>query len=256
MIKMDDVIVNMLEKPKLKNPILIEGLPGIGLVGKFAGDHMNDELNGKKFAEIYSVHLPPQVNIQRDSTIKLVNMELFYWKGKKNDLILLLGEFQGITPEGQHQLAGAVMDIADEFKVQRIYTLGGLGTGNITKTPHVYGAATNKELVEELKKHGVVFRGSGAIFGASGLLLGLGLMRGIEAACLMGETHGQIIDAKSAEAVLAVLTSILGIEVDMTKLAEKAKETEEQMLKVSKMIEDQKKAFDRQFPGEQPTYIR
>ncbi len=254
--EMDDIVVKILEKPELKEPILIEGLPGIGLVGKLAGDHMLDELKGKKFVEIYSVFLPPQVNIQYDNTVKLVNMELYYWKNRKKDLILLLGDFQGITPDSQYKLADVVLDIAEEFNVKRIFTLGGLGTGAITKEPKVYGAATNKKLVNELMKHGVVFRGSGAIFGASGLLLGLGMQRGIEAACLMGETHGQIIDAKSAEAVLRILTKILGIDIDMTKLAEKAKETEEQMARVSKMIEDQKKAFERQFPIEQPTYIR
>ncbi len=222
--EMDDIVVKILEKPELKEPILIEGLPGIGLVGKLAGDHMLDELKGKKFVEIYSVFLPPQVNIQYDNTVKLVNMELYYWKNRKKDLILLLGDFQGITPDSQYKLADVVLDIAEEFNVKRIFTLGGLGTGAITKEPKVYGAATNKKLVNELMKHGVVFRGSGAIFGASGLLLGLGMQRGIEAACLMGETHGQIIDAKSAEAVLRILTKILGIDIDMTKLAEKAKD--------------------------------
>jgi len=48
---MDDVEVRILEKPKLRDTILIEGLPGIGLVGKLAADHMLDELKAKKFAE-------------------------------------------------------------------------------------------------------------------------------------------------------------------------------------------------------------
>ena len=253
---MDDIRVKMLERPELDNPVLIEGLPGVGLVGKLAGDHLLDELDGKKFAEIYSIYLPPQVNIQKDNTVELVNMGLYYWKNKKNDMILLLGGFQGLTPESQYRISDKTLDIAEELGVGRIFTLGGLGTGSITKNPKVYGAATSKVLVDELSEHGVVFRGSGAIFGASGLLLGLGMDRDMDAVCLMGETHGQIIDAKSAEVVLNVLTSMLGIEVDMTKLAEKAKETEEQMGKVSKMIDEQKKAMDRQFSMDQPTYIR
>ncbi|MEA1925396.1 MAG: proteasome assembly chaperone family protein [Candidatus Altiarchaeota archaeon] len=255
-IKMDDIKVKILERLELNNPVLIEGLPGVGLVGKLAGDHLLDELGGKKFAEIYSLYLPPQVNIQEDNTVELVNMSMYYWQNKKHDIILLLGGFQGLTPESQYRISDKILDIADELGVGRIFTLGGLGTGSITRNPKVYGAATSKNLVDELGEYGVVFRGSGAIFGASGLLLGLGMDRGIDAVCLMGETHGQIIDAKSAEAVLNVLTSMLGIEVDMTKLAEKAKETEEQMTKVSKMIDEQKKAMDRQFSMDQPTYIR
>jgi hypothetical protein len=113
-------------------------------------------------------------------------------------------------------------------------------------------------MVPELEKAGVVFRGAGAIFGASGLLLGLGMLRGIPGVCLMGETHGQIIDAKSAKSVLKVLTKILGIEVNMKKLAEKAKETEKQMSQVNKVLSEQKKALERQqeFINETPSYIR
>lgn len=255
---MEDVVINILEEPILKNAILIEGLPGIGLVGKLAADHMLDELKAKKFIEFYSPYLPPQVIIRKDGTVKLVNMEFHYWRGEKNDLILLTGEFQGITPDSQYQISEKILDMAEKFNVVRIFTLGGLGTGGITKEPKVFGATTNRELVEDLKKLGVIFKGGGAIFGASGLLLGLGMQRGIDGVCLMGETHGQIIDAKSAEAVLKVLTNILGIEIDMTELVKKAKETERQMSRMSKIISEQKKAIERQqeFIEETPSYIR
>lgn len=255
---MEDVEVKILHKPQLKNTVLIEGLPGIGLVGKLAADHMMDELKAKKFAEIYSPYLPPQVVIQNDGTVKLVNNELYYWKGKKSDLILLIGDFQGITPDSQYRLSEKTIEVAQKYGLKRIITLGGLGTGDIVKTPKVFGAATTKEQVEELKKYGVIFRGGGAIFGAAGLLVGLGMLRGVPAACLMGETHGQIIDAKAADAVLKVLNHVLGIDMDMTELARKAKDTEEQLTKMSKMLSDQKKAMERQqeFMDERPSYIR
>jgi uncharacterized protein (TIGR00162 family) len=255
---MEEAVIKILEEPVLKNTILIEGLPGIGLVGKLVADHMLDELKAKKFIELYSPHLPPQVVIKEDGTVKLVNMEFHYWRGDKNDLILLTGEFQGITPDSQYQLSERILDMAERFNVVRMFTLGGLGTGEITKSPKVFGAATNRKLVEDMEKLGIIFRGGGAIFGASGLLLGLGMQRGIDSVCLMGETHGQIIDAKSAEAVLKVLTKILGIEIDMTELAKKAKETEKQISRVGKVISDQKKAIERQqqFIEETPSYIR
>jgi len=44
---MQDVEVRIIENPELENTILIEGLPGIGLVGKLAADHMLDKLNAK-----------------------------------------------------------------------------------------------------------------------------------------------------------------------------------------------------------------
>ena len=255
---MEDVVVRYLEKPKLKKTILIEGLPGIGLVGKLAADHMLDELKAKKFAELYSPYLPPQVAIKEDGIIKLVNNELYYWKGKKNDIILLVGDFQGITPDSQYRLSEKAIEVAQEFGLKRIITLGGLGTGEIAKIPKVFGAATDKKQVEELKEYGVVFRGGGAIFGAAGLLLGIGMLKNVPAACLMGETHGQVIDAKSAESVLKVLAKILDIKLEMKEINKKARETEEQLNKMSKALTDQKKAMEKQqeFLDETPSYIR
>lgn len=255
---MDDVVVNEIEKPQLENPVLIEGLPGIGLVGKLAADHLLDELDAKKFAEVYSPHLPPQVLIQDDGTIELVRLELYYWKNKSQDLVFLVGGFQGITPESQYQITERILKLAEDIGVKRIYTLGGLGTGAVTKNPRVFGAATSTELVKEHEKAGIIFKGGGAIFGASGLLLGLSVPKKIEGVCLMGETHGQIIDAKSAEAVLKMLMQILDIDVDMAALENKARDTEEQINKMSSMISTHKKALERQqeFVEDMPYYIR
>lgn len=255
---MDDVVLKMLKEPKLKKPVLIEGLPGIGLVGKLVGDHLLDELKAKKFAEIYSPYLPPQVNIQEDGTTKLVNMEFHSYGQKGKELILLTGDFQGITPDSQYYITEKIIEVALKTNVKRIYTLGGLATGNINQKPKVYGAATSRKLVQEHKKYDITFKGDGAIFGASGLLLGLGAQKQIEAVCLMGETHGQIIDAKSAQSVLHVLTQILGIKVDMTAMEKKAKDTEKQMMQISKMISGYRKEQERveDYGGDQTSYIR
>jgi uncharacterized protein (TIGR00162 family) len=254
---MDNVEIKILENQEFKNPILVEGLPGIGLVGKLAGDHLLDELKAKKIAELHSPYLPPQVNIQQDGTVKLVNMEFHSYSKNGKEIILLTGDFQGITPDSQYQMAEKTIQLALDNNVKRMYTLGGLATGNITQTPRVFGAATSKKLVQEHEKYGITFKGDGAIFGASGLLLGLGMQKNLEGVCLMGETHGQIIDAKSAQSVLRVLTQILDIKVDMTAIEKKAKDTERQMTQISKMIANQQQNNKREdYPGEATNYIR
>ena len=50
--------ITVLEDVELNNPVFIEALPGIGHVGKLAADHMIDEFNATKFAEIYSPSFP------------------------------------------------------------------------------------------------------------------------------------------------------------------------------------------------------
>jgi len=170
----------------------------------------------------------------------------------------LIGDFQGITPESQYFLSEEIIKVCGKFNMKKIFTLGGLGVGTIVKNPRVFGAATSTKMVNEIKKYGVNFKGGGAIFGAAGLLIGLGMQNGYEGVCLMGETHGQIIDAKAAEAVLTVLTKILDIKIDMTKIANKAKETEEQINRVQKMMMEQEnlEKVQEKFTKETPSYIR
>lgn len=228
-------------KPRLKNPVLVEGLPGVGHVGKLVAEHMVEELGAKKVLEIYSPHFPPQVIVEDDGTIRLVKNEVYAYKSKgKHDLLILVGDHQSTSNEGHYELCGVFLDIAQEFNVKRIYALGGYGVGQLVETESVLGAANNIELVRELQGYGVEFRANepgGGIVGASGLLLGLGALRGIDAACLMGVTSGYLVDPKSAQAVLKVLCKVLEIDVDMQALEERASEMEKIVAKLREMEE-------------------
>ncbi len=227
-----DVEIIYEERPELRDPILIEGLPGVGNVGKLAAEHLLEEVGAKRFAVVFSKYFPPQVLVEDDGTIKLVRNELFYYRREGDegpDLVLLVGDYQGLTPEGQYELSAAIIDLCSDMGVNRIYTLGGFGVGKMVEEPRVLGAATTLDLVEEMKDNGVVFSrgepGSG-IVGASGLLLGLGHNKGIEAVCLMGETSGYFIDPNAARKLLMVLSQLLDLELDLSKLEEKADQIE------------------------------
>jgi uncharacterized protein len=220
-------------KPKLNNPIFIEGLPGIGNVGKLAVEHLIDNIKAKKFAEIYCKDFPPQVFINPDGTIELVKNEFYYWKAKKKeqrDIILLTGDYQGLSSQGQYELVDTILSIVEGFGVQEIYTLGGYGLGHDINKPQVLCATTDKNLVSTMKKYGAVFKKNepgGGIVGASGLLLGLGKLRGLKGACFMGETPGYLVDPKSAKAVLKILMNLTKVDIDLSALEKKAKEIEQ-----------------------------
>ena len=62
---------------------------------------------------------------------------------------------------------------------------------------------SNENHMNQLKELDIEIRSNdGGIVGASGLFLGLGVRRGIQGSCLMGETPGYFIDAEAAEALL------------------------------------------------------
>ena len=256
---MDETEVILEKEVRLDKPILIEGLPGLGLVGKLAADHMVKELKAEKFATMYSPHFPPQVIIREDGTVRMMHNEFYYWNAEKKtqrDMLFIVGDHQGTVPISHYEVVDKTLDIAEMYGTKMVYTLGGFATGHLPRKPKVFGATTNKKLQKPLRDAGVTFeKTGGGIVGAAGLLLGQGMLRGMEGVCLMGETHGQIIDARSAKAVLEVLQTLLHVDVNLSHLEKRAKETEKMIEKARKQEQQQKTAMDA-LPYEGPTYIR
>ena len=235
--------ITVLEEVELNNPIFIEALPGLGHVGKLAADHMIDELGATKFAEVYSPTFPPQVLVKDEGIIENMFNELYYLKdvGEDNlDLIILVGNTQSLSPEGQYLTCKEILEFVTQFDIDRIFTLGGMVTSpQPVENPKVFGAATCEEYVELLKEADIEIRANdGGIVGASGLFLGLGVRQGIQGSCLMGETPGYFIDAESAEAILEKLAFLLNFEINTDKLEERAEETRQMIAKAQQMEQD------------------
>jgi uncharacterized protein (TIGR00162 family) len=219
-------------KPRLAKPAFVEGLPGVGNVGKLAAQQVVDTLGATLWCDIVGRDFPPQVTIQDDGTVRLVRCQLWYAKGnaKRSDLIILTGDYQPLSSPGQHELVDGVLDRIEQQGCTALYTLGGYATGSRVVEPQVLGAATDTKTVTELRRHGVrVPPGEeeeglgGGIIGASGLFLGLGQLRGMKGACLMGETNGYMVDPKAARAVLQTLGKLVGGTFDTADLEEKAR---------------------------------
>ena len=231
--------IHALEKVKLKNPILVEGLPGIGNVGRLAAGYLVSELKMKKFAELYSPYFLPLVLVDEDSVAHLLKCEFYY----KRNIVVLTGDTQSISPEGHYEVCEKILDFAEKLGVKGVITLGGYAEGKTVEEPHVIGAVNDKTLLKKYEKFGIDFKEEhqiGTIMGASGLLIGIGKNRNIPGICLMGETLGLplMTDPKAADAVLRMLTKILGITVDLTKLEKTVKEIEDKIKKSEKIHKD------------------
>ncbi len=238
-------VIKVLNKPKLKNPLFIEGLPGVGNIGRVAVGYIIEELGAKKFAELYSKHFFPFVMLYEDYRIHLLKNQFYYLKGKKRDIIFLVGDCQSLSPEGHYEIANEILDFVKKFGVKEICTIGGLATGEIEDKPSVLGAVTDEKYIKKYKNCGVEFDAGkkvGYIVGATGLFLGLGKEKGMDGICLLGETSGFpiVTDPKAAEVVLDSLMKMFHIKIDMSKLEKRVKEMEKFIQKVEDL---QKKAL-------------
>lgn len=226
---MDEVEVEAVADPDLDGPAFVEGLPGVGHVGKLAAEHLVEEFDGQLVRRVHSEHFPPQVTVDEASVARLAAAEIYAVDAEGRDLLALVGDFQAGDAVGQYRVAEAFLDVAEAFDATEVIALGGAPTGEVVEAPTVTGAVTEAEHRADFESAGVEFRESeptGGIVGTSGLLLGLAPRRDLPAACLMGETSGYLVDPRSAQAILEVLERRLGFEVDFSSLEARAEELE------------------------------
>lgn len=218
--------VEIYEKPVLKDPVLVEGLPGIGFVANIATLHLIQELKAKLFGEINSSAFQDFAVTAQKGEIRFPRNELYYYKGRneESDLIILWGNTQALTTFGQYELCGHVLDIAEEFGCHQIITLGGLKREEKVDVPRVFCAASDSETLHDaLGLDAQIIEGH--IFGVAGLLVGLGKLRGMKGVCLLAETLGSYLDVEAARAVLKAVCKTLHLKVDLSRLETAAEMT-------------------------------
>jgi uncharacterized protein (TIGR00162 family) len=223
------------KKPQLKSPCLIAAWSGMGHVALIATKTLRQKLQAEECGEIlpYDFFSPAEVLIE-DHVIqvpKFPENKFYFWdKGDKHDLLIFVGNEQ---PQRAWEFAHLILDVAEEFRVRRIFTSAAFPLWmHHSKEPHVWGTATSAQLVKYLKVYGVMPMGEGSIGGLNGLLLGVARQRGMEGVCLLGEMPiyaTRIANPKASQAVLEVLTKMLGIEIDLEDLTAMAEQVEPSM---------------------------
>lgn len=228
------------KQPELENPVLIACWPGIGNVGVLAVDTLRGMLQAEELGDIepWDFFYPKRVVI-RDGELKDIDFPSckFYFKRTgATDLVFFIGEEQpsevgkgyGEATKA-YEMAQLVLDVAQQFRCQRVYTAGAAVTlAHHTATPRVWAVPNTESLLHELKTYPNTVlmsdiearEGEGSITGLNGLLLGVARSRGLDSICLLGEIP-MYLQAfpfpypKASKAVLDVLGAALHITVQV-----------------------------------------
>src|SRR3989344_6443710 len=140
-----------LSNPKIKNPILIEGLPGMGNVGKIVVDFMIDNLDAKKLFEISSYSFPHCVFVNEQNLIELPTIDIYYKNIKNKTLLLLSGDIQPLNEQSCYEFCHRVLDTFEKKNVKEIITLGGIELPRIPKSPKIYCTGNSKDIINKYK---------------------------------------------------------------------------------------------------------
>ena len=235
---MEHVILH--RTPRLKKPVMLAAWPGVSDVAMEVAAYLLDRMDAKEFAELNPAEFFTPVGIQvRDNVVQVpvFPVNKFYLiktpKGK-SDIIVFCGEAQ---PDHNHyELAKEVLDVAERFKVKRIYTCAAAMVQHSVQKSRVLAAATDSKLVGELKQFDITLVGDFQIRGLNGLLLGAARERGMEGICILGETPqyaAEMPNPIASHAVLGALSQIFGLDIDLSEIAKEAKQMAEEMKLIS-----------------------
>jgi hypothetical protein len=214
----ETVIEKLYKTPSLKNPILVEGFPGVGNVGRIAVDFLIKKLTPKLYLRMYSHHFPNSVFINEDGLVELPKTEFYYYKNKRGrDIVFVVGDVQPADEEASYAFCDDILEVARSLKVREVITLGGISSKVPVPNPAVYGSFSDLKFRKPLEKLGVRFdrRGAIVIVGAAGLLLGLGKLKGISGFSLLAETsvNPKNIGIEAAKAILRPLIKHLKLDI-------------------------------------------
>ena len=251
--------IKQYSKPKIKNPVLIEGLPGMGNVGKIATDFMIDYLEAEKIMDFSSYSFPSIVFVNEDNLTELPVIELYQKNIKNNSFLFLAGDIQPIDEPSSYEFCDKILEIFQKYNGKEIIRLAGIGLHQIPKQPKVYCTGNNKKTIQKYKINGVktdIYGTVGPIMGISGLLLGLAGRKNIPAVSLLAETfgHPQYLGVSGAKELLSILNKTLKLNLNLNELNLEIKEMEKE-LKKSKEIEKLTGIKKIQNPKKEVNYI-
>ncbi|WP_297489573.1 proteasome assembly chaperone family protein [Thermococcus sp.] len=226
--------------PEIKNPVLIEGYPGIGLVGHIAGNFLAKELNMTLIGYVESPFLPPMSTVLEGEP----NPPLRFY-GKDN-LIVAVADIY-VPPTLVNEIAKELVGYLKGMGVRKIVSMGGIGIGFFKEKMDVWGVGTRDEFNRKLQEAGAKLLQYGSIMGMSGKLLWEAKKEGLEAYALLGETFGDRPDPRAAANVIEVLKRLIGIEVSTEPLLKEAEMIEEQLRRMHEQMEKARKKAQQQY---------
>lgn len=210
-------------EPQLENPILVEGLAGLGNIGMIAARHLIECTDAKPFAEVYAPYFPDYVTVNKDGICRPPRYRFYVAKTEKNHYIILTGDAQPSMEDGlaHYDICDEILNFVAKYGTDRIITLGAVASSNATN--EVYISATSEELAKKHLNKGTTIYSEGKIIGATGLLIGLAKKRGWKGICLLGATSGFGTERAAALSIYKVLQNMLEPDSKILEIKPKQK---------------------------------
>jgi uncharacterized protein len=211
---------------ELDAPTLVEGLPGLGLVGKIATDHLIERFDMTYYAAVDCEGIP-QIAVYEGGDRDLLPPVRLY-ADEDRDLVALRSDVP-ISADAAPQFAHCVTAWVESNDVTPLYLSGLPHQKQAGVVPELYGTATG-DFGQLLDEYDIASpTETGAISGPTGALLHQASRSGVGAIGLIVQSDPQFPDPGAAKVLLEDgIDPIAGIDVNTDELVESAEEIREQ----------------------------
>jgi len=250
----------MAEQVKLTHPWLIAAWPGMGHVALNAAYYLLAKLEMRLIAEYEARDLfdVDQVEVKEGliQPARQPHNRFFVWTDphQKHDIVVFIGEAQ--PPIGKSPFCRKIVDYARALGVERVFTFAAMATQmHPDHRSRVFGAATDEQNLEELKRLELKILRDGQIGGLNGVLLAAAVENGLPGACLLGEMPHifiQLAYPKASLAILEVFATMSDMDLDLAELSEQARLMDE---KLGELLSQAEATYGKQ-PVEEEGYSR
>lgn len=208
---------------ELDEPVLIEGLPGLGLVGKIAADHLVETFDMPHYASCHCEGLP-EVAIY-DTTGPNVEPPVRIHADESRDLLVLQSDVP-ISPSGATEFAACVTGWFAEVDALPLFITGTQRRGE--ETTDVFGIATG-EAAPRLDALDVANPPErGLVSGPTGALLYHTQRADLDSLGFVVEATPQFPDPAAAKVLLdRAIAPVADVDVDTDVLLDRAQEISE-----------------------------
>lgn len=200
-----------------KNPLIIVGFPGIGLVGSVATSYFVEKSGFKMTGYISSNDFAPLAAIHNYTPLPPVRM----YYSKERNMVVILSEI--IVPVAvSNEMAQKILDFAKSMKADKIISVGGISLKESENAVYIVG--NEKQEVDALisKRIGKNIK-EGATTGVTGTLLAIGSMSGYSILAVLAEANPDFVDPKAASNALQALSKIVNVPINTIELDKEAR---------------------------------
>jgi len=201
------------------NPIVLEGLPDVGLVGTIAASYAVEKMGYKEIGYIESDLFPPVMVIHKG---KLKSPFRIYGN---ESVVIVLSEV-AIPPNAIYPLTEALADWFKSINAKLVISITGLPAKDRMdiEKPEVFAVGNNEEAMKKLADKQVDILEEGFIAGTYAIMQRECSKKDLSAISLLAQCYPVYPDPGAAASAIEALEKFLELGLDVAELNERAEE--------------------------------